>query len=436
MEPERPIEKLLRAFAKKRREQGGAPLELHPATRRLLQGEIARRGGKAGPGKKISRFFGLIRPGFAYGACVVAVVAIGAALLLPALSRSKSKAQLASRQAKTLELAEDRNQPGATPTASTSPPESPPPPAFKPPAPTPARIAESDSNVRTGPFDRAKLETASGAQPSLAKQSAGSGSAFSSANGLVPTNAPMIASDALSLKGDSNGFAGNSNLTIAIAADKTAGTGQRIDSLDIPGDKAAELSGGAGGRSGGGSDGGISHDSTVVVQQKYVRVAGDSPTAGPVSEAAPTLATFTVEQNGREMWIVDRDGAVYRGYVLPGSAPTTGRPLAAGKNSSVPGAPPSPDEERDKKTTSEMNWSFYFRVSGTNRLNQSIVFSGNFFIPTNGISFAPETNRAVVLSGELRAIPGSSSLLNLHLRGTALIDNTRAVEIQAAPVPQ
>ena len=42
-EPERPIEKLLRAAAQKRRDEVGAPFELHPATRRLLQGEVARR---------------------------------------------------------------------------------------------------------------------------------------------------------------------------------------------------------------------------------------------------------------------------------------------------------------------------------------------------------------------------------------------------------
>ena len=43
METERKIEKLLRAYAKKRRADAGDPLKLHPATRRLLQGEVARR---------------------------------------------------------------------------------------------------------------------------------------------------------------------------------------------------------------------------------------------------------------------------------------------------------------------------------------------------------------------------------------------------------
>ena len=46
-EPERDIEKTLRAYAKKRREEAGAPAEMHPATRRLLQGEVARLRGKA-----------------------------------------------------------------------------------------------------------------------------------------------------------------------------------------------------------------------------------------------------------------------------------------------------------------------------------------------------------------------------------------------------
>ncbi len=43
MNDERPIEKLLRRYAKKRRDAAGAPTGLHPATRRLLQGEVARQ---------------------------------------------------------------------------------------------------------------------------------------------------------------------------------------------------------------------------------------------------------------------------------------------------------------------------------------------------------------------------------------------------------
>src|SRR5260221_6530253 len=41
-EPDNQIDELLQAYAKKRREQMGAPPDLHPATRKLLQGEVAR----------------------------------------------------------------------------------------------------------------------------------------------------------------------------------------------------------------------------------------------------------------------------------------------------------------------------------------------------------------------------------------------------------
>src|ERR1041384_5435214 len=42
LEPDNNIDELLQAYAKKRREQMRAPLEVHPATRNLLQAEVAR----------------------------------------------------------------------------------------------------------------------------------------------------------------------------------------------------------------------------------------------------------------------------------------------------------------------------------------------------------------------------------------------------------
>src|SRR6266852_4804213 len=41
-EPNRKMDELLKSYAKKRRADAGAPLELHPATRRLFQSEVAR----------------------------------------------------------------------------------------------------------------------------------------------------------------------------------------------------------------------------------------------------------------------------------------------------------------------------------------------------------------------------------------------------------
>src|SRR5437763_14959709 len=42
-DPERPIESLLRRYARKRRERAGEAWTVHPVTRRLLQQEVARQ---------------------------------------------------------------------------------------------------------------------------------------------------------------------------------------------------------------------------------------------------------------------------------------------------------------------------------------------------------------------------------------------------------
>ncbi len=95
MEPERPIEKVLRAYAKKRRDEAGAAPELHPAIRRLLQDEIARRRPKpAGSGD--SFFAGLFASAgrkLAFAACVMAFILIGGMLIIPSLSTAKYRAQ-------------------------------------------------------------------------------------------------------------------------------------------------------------------------------------------------------------------------------------------------------------------------------------------------------------------------------------------------------
>ena len=83
MEPERPIEKLLRDYAKKRRDEAGAPFEMHPATRRMLQAEVARelaRGQKSSESVR-RRFQPWIVFAGALGILVVLGVAV--ALLLP-----------------------------------------------------------------------------------------------------------------------------------------------------------------------------------------------------------------------------------------------------------------------------------------------------------------------------------------------------------------
>src|SRR5579872_1732931 len=127
-EPERDIEKVLRASAKKRREDAGAPLELHPATRRLLHGEVARlRPNIRGTSNIWFRMLAGSRMRLVLNVSAVALLLLVASvLLLPSLSKSKSKASLVGyqlamqdksrtdRPAPTTPAPEVRRQPGPT----------------------------------------------------------------------------------------------------------------------------------------------------------------------------------------------------------------------------------------------------------------------------------------------------------------------------------
>src|SRR5512145_2991977 len=101
MNDERPIEKLLRRYAQKRRDEGGAPSPLHPATRRLLQGEVARQYPKSAANEKpasATGFFALLVRRWTYAVGIFVVLGISAAVLLPSLSKSKSQPMFAKKE--------------------------------------------------------------------------------------------------------------------------------------------------------------------------------------------------------------------------------------------------------------------------------------------------------------------------------------------------
>src|SRR5580692_11124970 len=86
MPEERDIEKSLRAWAKRRREDAGAPVDLHPATRKLLQDEVSRL--RNGPRREPGRFARLLWGSplrLALNLFAVAVLIFAAAVFLPRL---------------------------------------------------------------------------------------------------------------------------------------------------------------------------------------------------------------------------------------------------------------------------------------------------------------------------------------------------------------
>ncbi len=93
MEPEQKIEKLLRAYAKKRRAEAGDSLKLHPATRRILLGEAARRAPAPGEGGLFPLLLAVFRRRLVFALCVIAIAFLSVSMFLPALSSAKRRAQ-------------------------------------------------------------------------------------------------------------------------------------------------------------------------------------------------------------------------------------------------------------------------------------------------------------------------------------------------------
>ena len=118
MNDDRPIEKLLRRYAKKRRDATGPPVTLHPATRRLLQGEVARQFRKAAPGgvpALLAQIFRGWRAQLAWAVPLFALVAIG----LWSLLDRPAKKQLALGPALNQTTPADRSR--ASTAAETAP---------------------------------------------------------------------------------------------------------------------------------------------------------------------------------------------------------------------------------------------------------------------------------------------------------------------------
>ena len=82
MPDERDIVKQLRAAAGQRRGKAGGKFELHPATRRLLQGEVLRTLGRNPGAARRKTFFGLTWMRFAAATCTVTVLCFGTWALL------------------------------------------------------------------------------------------------------------------------------------------------------------------------------------------------------------------------------------------------------------------------------------------------------------------------------------------------------------------
>ena len=462
MEPERHIEKLLRASAKTRRDKMGAPLELHPATRRLLQDEAARRAPRRGERGFFPTLLALLRRRLVLVSCAAAVVLAGAWVLLTRIG-SKEEATLA------FESGRDRRQAEAPARATAAEPAV--------AALDKEKSAGADSAVRSRNASRLErnLKTAGpdqnqpheAAVPPVARvdASAVTGAAQPPALGNADARFALKPAEGRSLRSsiESSGAVGGAAVVVArngaadFKLDKGIATLEEVPKSESAGDLALAVKAPAATA--------LGVDRLESGQKRFAEkatgLAGSEPPAFAASQRfaqsdaasnlqyrdknvpAPVLASFQVQPGDGEIRVVDQDGSVYRGSWRPESVALRDQVAVAQKALVAPATPPALLQEEDAR----LSWSgepaaqnYFFRVAGMNQsLKQNVVFTGNLAV-TNGMPLVQSNvfgagGRGV--GGFQNAVVNQSLqflLSNSRISGTAVIDNTNEIIINAVPV--
>jgi len=472
MEPERKIEKLLRAAAEKRRGEAGDAFKLHPANRRLLQGEVAAR---HPPARRADGFFTLLpgalrrRPAFAL--CVFGIVAAGLVfLLLPLAGRKNEATPGAMSSARTFKNSPDviSTPPPATApvaesrqpevaTAASSPPAVPPP-VMAAPA---AKDKEKPLDVAaSGELSRAPSETASfkGVTPA-GETPAVQGETSQTAS---PKGATLELNDQMGLEPAKSKPA---ELEPAVAPTPAGGAGKSAPAFDSFMAAGATQSAGTVGQN-------RPHFGRFALQSSAARpaLAGSRDfvqTFAPQNyfkndlpaQTTPVLQSFQVQQNGNALSVVDRDGSVYNGSVQSGAG-------QAGNGPAVE-TPPGAVALRQTQTKAIQSMAqreqavqnCFFRVAGLNRtLKQHVVFTGNVQQLTNttakarqnlngnfsgggGAGGAIAANAASNAAGNQNESAAAHAQQlgwwsNSRIVGTAVVGHTNRIEINAVPAAQ
>lgn len=439
MNNERPIEKLLRRYAKKRCDESGPPPELHPATRRLLQGEVARQHPQTRPAQG-GGFWALLQARWIYAAACV-VVGVGAVLLL---RDQKGASPLASGEAemalaKATSVSDEKLQDDALKRLSTDKMEL----AVNVPAPVPASAASRDG-ITTLTAPRAEpapqLSFAGGTARRFAETSAAERSSLAPTTDPyqsareIPAIAPTPAeADRISrtqpeqpasfatpaLAGSQPTPAGKD---LAVTESRPAARApSRAITTTVRSRNATPARGGE-----------LERADSATVSQSFANLALAAPAEQKqkTTPPAPVLANFRIEQSGNQVRVIDGDGSTYLGLAPSVAADavvaTDASKGAAAFSQTGRSQPITYDRLAGETQTAS---GYLYRVEGTNRtLQQAVSFAWNFVTPTNA--------QGVPLQSAGGPAPGSppAPWLNSAINGQVRINTGAQFELNAAPV--
>jgi len=490
MNDERPIEKLLRRYARKRRDEApDAPgFDLHPATHRLLHGEVARQFPKTARvgGASPSRLLRVWWPRLIWITPVLLVVAVGVWWLVESRRPAGDMFQMAQSPSAPTELA--KAEPAPKPAASMRSPatESKASPASPQTSATGLAKTVTDGDVKiAGVRESSKVATETdAARPGLFddRTSAGYLAANrpaalreSRADDLAQKNteqtrdaAAALASRALAETPTSPAAAPapapasqQTGATIRSGPQPTAGeyflARQGVDgpafgrsltngvalaakspgAQPSPGKSAVQTSPSSEGR--------FLGEAGPVYSQSFANL--DASEAGAkktkAGDVSPVLANFQVQQAGNDLRVIDSDGSVYLGDAE--SQPVKDASGAAFEQRSKEDL-----KRKDESTIAVRRYSVapvagerqaqnqVYRVAGTNRtLNQQVVFTWNFVALSNTPADAQnQTALAPKLVDKNARHPSQVpvALQNSAITGRAQLGPDRQFQINAVPL--
>jgi hypothetical protein len=394
MEEERPIEKLLRRYAKKRGEERGAPAEMHPATRRMLQGEIARQfknpqSDRAAAQKWFPRW------ALAFSAIVLAAV-IGVTIL-PTDRPQRQPMEMARAGAEVSAEPMFREQVKSE--------------AVKTPMPSASADALLLKEVPALKDDAKGNIDSVDARPAAQTIVAG--------NGLQPEGRAKAVELGAATRGasaDSVARRAPTSVTATVTPAQQPALAFQMQTGSVPRAVPARAE---------------------TAQRNYDVLAvqrGRANFLNVESNTNAVLAAFQVEHTGNELRVIDSDSSTYAGTVVLDTNPSEAdqrflkqkvEETAAVRNATANFVP---------QVRTETAQSFFFRVEGTNRtLNQQVVFTGNIISTTNltgasGLTGAQELQ-------DLSAPPNFQHVINnAVILGRAQLEGQKEVEVNAVPV--
>ncbi len=455
MNDERPIEKLLRRHARQRGEEAGAPFSLHPANRRLLQGEVARQFPQPAvePTESARDFFARLTRRWIYAVGVLVVLGVAAVLILPLLNEPKPLGRLAqSSPAKETTRNESRPAPTVSTPATDARTKQETQRALEPDnrlAAVPVATVPADNFTAAKDVQENSLASNGGPQamPALAPAtkptadkkvvvhlnqesaeavtlnrppvtSAAENQASSRARSLA---APVTTSHAAEPTATAR-FADQQPATPAAAAAVAANPSPSVRA--IAGQKPLTQAASA-------------QPATKQTQvQSFTNLASDQRKTKARSAVAPprapVLANFQMEQVGNQLRVIDSDGSTYLGNLNAVAAN-----YAAGDAVSQPQA--VTDFKRVDQTAASLPAralppaqtpavNYQWRVEGTNHtLNQNVVFTWNF-VETNALAVSQ------LPAGVTQApVPFPARLQGALIYGRAQLGNGPEIEINAVP---